>query len=536
MNYQDLIQSFARGDKQKKQQGKNAIIYTRVSSKEQEDNLSLDVQLKGCNEFAQRKGFVVREAFGGTWESAKTDERKEFQRMLKFAKDQREKISWIIVYSHERFSRTGENAIWLGKKLREAGISIIAATQPIDTSMPSGVFQQNILFLFSQYDNDLRREKCVAGMAEKLSRGEWLGKAPIGYEYQRTPGAKEQVIVISDKGKFIKKAFELKGYDKLSNTQILAILNKLGFAIRMQKLCKILRNPFYCGHVTSAMIPGQVVKGKHKPIISEELFLLANNIVKGTKRNVSGYQNFKLRKEIPLRNFVNCGDCNKPFTGYVVKKKQKWYYKCNTVGCKNNRPADILNKKFEQLISYYQIDPKFIPPIIDYIEEAYDARISKSIDDTAHIKAQVTEINKKLETVEERHALGLVKDDVHERMMAKYNEELTKLEKEIASSFVNLSNPYKTITEAVKNMANLHVLWDSMDMPGKQRLLKLCFPSGIFYHKEIDDYRTTKINPALALMTSLSERLKKEKADKQDYILDLSASVVRTGIEPVLPE
>jgi hypothetical protein len=52
-------------------------------------------------------------------------------------------------------------------------------------------------------------------------------------------------------------------------------------------------------------------------------------------------------------------------------------------------------------------------------------------------------------------------------------------------------------------MANLHVLWDSMDMAGKQRLLKLCFPSGIFYHKEIGNYRTTKINPALALMTSL---------------------------------
>ena len=97
-----------------------------------------------------------------------SDERKEFVRMITFAKKAKEKISYIIVYSLERFSRTGDNAIWLSRQLRELGVTIVSVTQPIDTSNPSGVLQQNILFLFGQNDNDLRRQKCVAGMKEKL--------------------------------------------------------------------------------------------------------------------------------------------------------------------------------------------------------------------------------------------------------------------------------------------------------------------------------------------------------------------------------
>lgn len=45
------------------------------------------------------------EYFGGTCESAKSDERKEFQKMLNYVK-RRINIGYIIVYSYDRFSRT----------------------------------------------------------------------------------------------------------------------------------------------------------------------------------------------------------------------------------------------------------------------------------------------------------------------------------------------------------------------------------------------------------------------------------------------
>ena len=55
----------------------NSVIYTRVSTKEQaENNMSLETQRKICEQYANKNGYIILESFGGTYESAKNDERK----------------------------------------------------------------------------------------------------------------------------------------------------------------------------------------------------------------------------------------------------------------------------------------------------------------------------------------------------------------------------------------------------------------------------------------------------------------------------
>ena len=63
-------------DESKKSTNK-AVIYTRVSTKEQaENNASLNNQKKYCYDFADKKGLTIESYFGGTYESAKSDDRK----------------------------------------------------------------------------------------------------------------------------------------------------------------------------------------------------------------------------------------------------------------------------------------------------------------------------------------------------------------------------------------------------------------------------------------------------------------------------
>jgi len=53
----------------------NAVIYTRVSTKEQaETNQSLAIQKQKCLEHAVARGYTVVRTFGGTYESAKKDD------------------------------------------------------------------------------------------------------------------------------------------------------------------------------------------------------------------------------------------------------------------------------------------------------------------------------------------------------------------------------------------------------------------------------------------------------------------------------
>jgi len=98
-NNHTLLSQFAKGNNGEttKTGIQNCVIYTRVSSKEQMDtNQSLEWQKKYCTDYATKNQFAIKGYFGGTYESAKSDERKEFNRMLKFVKASKERISFIL--------------------------------------------------------------------------------------------------------------------------------------------------------------------------------------------------------------------------------------------------------------------------------------------------------------------------------------------------------------------------------------------------------------------------------------------------------
>lgn len=78
-------------------QTRNTIIYTRVSTREQAlTNLSLETQKKHCLQYALNHHLNVVGSYGGTYESAKTDERKEFNSMLSHIQTRKEKVFFIL--------------------------------------------------------------------------------------------------------------------------------------------------------------------------------------------------------------------------------------------------------------------------------------------------------------------------------------------------------------------------------------------------------------------------------------------------------
>ena len=525
----ELFSQFSkRPAKQKYPTGKNknVIIYTRVSTKEQaENNLSIETQLKGCVEYAKKHEYNIIEKFGGTYESAQSDERKEFQKMIDFAKKCKEGISYIFVYSLERFSRTGGNAIWLSKQLRELGISIISVTQPIDTTNPAGVLQESILFLFSQFDNDLRRQKSIAGMKEKIQKGYLIGKAPIGYDIIRKN--KEQTAQINDTGKLIQKAFTWKA-DGFTNTEILSKLKARGLTLYNQKLNWILTSPFYCGIIIHSLLENKPVEGKHPPLISKELFLKVNNIqVK--------YKHAKHKKEFnqtPLKHFLKCDTCNTPFTGYEVKKKKLHYYKCNKKGCKCNRNNEYLHKKFIALLNKYSINDTVVEPLKDELLFRYNELNKNNREESKQIQKQLSETAKKINLLEERYVFGDIAKDLYEKFMFKLKREKREIEQKLEEVNFQLSNPEEYVKYSLQLSSKLSKIWHSEDYSIKEGLQYLLFPKGIYYDRQKDDYRTDEENSIfseIALIASDTDKIKKGKTGINSH---LSNWVAPRGIEP----
>lgn len=84
-------------------------------------------------------------------------------------------------------------------------ISIISVTQPIDNNNATGAFMANIIFHFSQFENNLRKDKCTAGKIANLENWDWYSAPIVGCRKDKTAAKKHQ-FVIDDKGKLIAQA------------------------------------------------------------------------------------------------------------------------------------------------------------------------------------------------------------------------------------------------------------------------------------------------------------------------------------------
>lgn len=524
-----LFESFAKGKASQQSRSNNCVVYTRVSTKEQADNnMSLETQRKHCEQFAIKNGYNIQGYFGGTYESAKTDERKEFNRMLSFVKKSKEKIAHIIVYSVDRFSRSGANAIYITEQLKKQGILLHSVSQPTDITTPSGNLQQNIQFIFSEYDNQLRRQKCMAGVKEMLLRGDWPTMPPMGYSIIRENGVRK--IVVNEKGKLLRKAFIWKANERITNEEICKRLEALGLKLADQRLSDMFRNPFYCGLMVHNMLDGQVIKGNHEKMVSEEIFLKANNALPHHK---DGIRILHEREEAPLKRFLKCDQCKQFYTAYR-KKEKHWYYKCNTKGCNCNLNASQLHADFKYMLKDLSLTVS--PGIENLIKQDMEALYSESGKDgneqRSIVSRNLTELTNKIARLHEKFIDGDIDRETYWQMKGKFEGEREKVELQLTKMGKGLSNLQKCLDLAMEFSSNLPSLWDLSDYANKQRIQYLIFPEGIYVDKETRDYRTPKVNSVCLYLARLKRVLAENESGKTNTNVNFPASVVWGGIEP----
>jgi site-specific DNA recombinase len=450
--------------------------------------------------------------------------------MLTFVKKSKEKISHIIVYSVDRFSRSGANAIYIAQQLKTQGVIVCSVTQPTDASTASGSLNQNIHFIFSEYENDQRREKCMAGVKEMLLRGEWSTAPPIGYDIIKSDGARK--IVINAKGKILKKAFYWKIKEKITNEEVIKRLATQGIKMTNQRMSAFFKNPFYCGMLVHTALQGQIIEGNHEKMITKELFLAVNQI---TSANHHGYRVKPENEDIPLKRFLKCEDCGKFLRGYKAYKNQKYYYKCNTPGCKCNKRAEELHNTFASLLSGYTIeldeDIKYL--IREQMTATYNQLNEQQRDTNKEIEKQEAEVNKKLERLEERYVLEEITRDMFDKFKAKFTEEKKEITKELSKTGKRVSNLDECIEAAFDFSSKLATAWDVADYANKQTIQYLVFTEGISYNRKNDQCRTLEVNEVFSYFAGLARVLgSKEKGDC-NVNLQIPSLVARTGIEPV---
>lgn len=480
---------------------KVAALWTRVSTERQEENnCSLETQKKICMEYAERNGIRIKREFGGTHESAKTEGIKYKAMISAVASDP--EINIILVYSFDRFSRAGIEAIATKAYLKSKGIYVISATQKTDPDSAAGEFMENMLFIFNQFENSMRRNRSVTGMIGCLRRGEWYGSPPFGYDHRKE--GKTHILTINDKGKILRNAFYWKAEENCSDVEIVQRLKALGLSINRKHLNKVLHNPFYCGLISHNLLGDEVIEGNQEKMVDRKTFDRIQGITH------AGYDQKEVTEEFPLKRHIRCSDCGGYLTGYTVKKKGCHYYKCNKTGCRSNHSTKKMHQLYIDLLDTYTIPEPLRPILIGIIKDAIKKSGEEMVSRRSALKKRQTELKQKVNEVKVRYGLGKINEDVYTATINSLNSDLDGVTLELQDCKQDLSNLDSKVGEIVAICCKLGELWGGGDFHFRQKLQKLVYPDGIFFDKIKGEYRTENENEVFKIFRRLSSDYKKE--------------------------
>src|SRR5215203_3510739 len=157
-------------------------LYLRVSSDEQRERESIKTQREFFDQYCELYGLEVAETYAddGVSGTVPLHERPEGRRLLEDARAK--KFETLLVYRLDRLGRSLLVIVDAHDRLQVAGASLRSATEPIDTSNPSGRLIFQMLASFAEYERETIGERTRAGLHRAYRNGTHVGRIPYGYQ------------------------------------------------------------------------------------------------------------------------------------------------------------------------------------------------------------------------------------------------------------------------------------------------------------------------------------------------------------------
>ena len=155
-----------------------AVIYARYSSDNQREE-SIEGQIRECTAYAEKNGITIVKHYIDRAISAKTDNRPQFQQMIK---DSDKKLfDIVLVWKLDRFARNRYDSARYKTQLKRNGVKLVSATEVISAG-PEGIILESVLEGYAEYYSADLSEKVIRGMTENALKGKFTGGAiPFGY-------------------------------------------------------------------------------------------------------------------------------------------------------------------------------------------------------------------------------------------------------------------------------------------------------------------------------------------------------------------
>jgi site-specific DNA recombinase len=302
-----------------------AVIYARYSSDNQREE-SIEGQIRECTAYAEKNGITVVKHYIDRALSAKTDNRPDFQQMIKDS--EKRLFDIVLVWKLDRFARNRYDSAHYEYQLERNHVKLVSATEPISDS-PAGIMVKSMLTGMAEYYSAELSEKVVRGMTENVLKGKYNGGTiPIGFKVDE-----EKFFQVDPlKAPFVVEAFQ-RYNDGATMKELMNWLNDSGVTTnRNQKFTynsvqTLLTNKRYIGenHFKDIVMPDSI-----PAIVDKDLF---EEVQLKIKKNSRAPARHKAEDDYLLTTKLFCGMCGAMMFGECGTGRNKvvhHYYKCAT--------------------------------------------------------------------------------------------------------------------------------------------------------------------------------------------------------------
>lgn len=449
-----------------------AVVYARVSSADQVENYSLGTQEAGCRAYCERQGWEVVRTFVERGESAKTAQRTEFQAMLAYCRQHKGRVQYVVVYNLSRFARNQYDHHAVRALLHSLGITLRSVTEPTDDGV-TGQLMEGILAAFHEFDNELRRERAVTGMRAAIRAGKWCWHPPFGYL-----GEAGALKPDPDRAHLITEAFRLLA-DGHSASEARRVVAAKGMKLARSDFFKLIRRQVYAGWID---VPswGLRVRGQHPPLVDQETWDRAQLALRGRGGKLYLLDN----PDFPLRRFVTCGSCGKPYTGGWSKSRQGkryGYYRCVNTKCRvPNVAKAALEERFADLLREVKPSARYLAALRAVVLDTLNQQQGEARAQLQAARRDVDTAEKRRERLVEAYIYDqAVTRDVYEAQLDKINQELALARCRLSEAQIEEVDAEGILGFAEHLATHAERLWLEFDAEQKRRFQRFAFPAGL---------------------------------------------------------
>ena len=418
-----------------------AVIYARYSSHSQREE-SIEGQIRECQAYAERNGFVIIGEYIDRALSGKTDNRADFQRMIRDS--EKGHFQAVIMYTLDRFARNRYDSAMYKARLKRNGVKVYYAKQFIPDE-PEGIILESVLEGYAEYYSENLSRNIKRGMMENaLACKVTGGTIPLGYAI----GADKTYVIDPAGAKIVREIYQMYA-DGHSAKEIIDYCNEQGYRtarktqFNKNSLRTILTNPKYTGVYSY----GKVTKEGGMPvIIDKDLF---DRVQARYKHNFTARAKGKAREDYLLTGKVFCGHCGSPMTGEcgVGKNGQTYsYYKCADRKHRNACSKKPEKKDWlEEIVCRYTIQTVLTDESIEQISTRAMAIIEKEAAENSvlpQLKESLADAQKRLKNLLDLAEQGIVTESTRERLI-----DLEGLKKDLLARIAREENKKPRLTK-----------------------------------------------------------------------------------------